>query len=64
VGKAAAFVLAVMVSIVVLAMGCISLITGDWLYLACAGIALGICALVAAIEVPLMLWALKRWGQE
>lgn len=62
--KADIFVLTVMVGLLVLAAAGISLATGDWAPLIAAGIALALAGVILAIQIPLMAWADKRWGQK
>lgn len=61
--KADIFVLTVMVGLLVLATAGISLAIGDWAPLIGAGIALSLAGVILAIQLPLMAWADKRWGQ-
>lgn len=61
--KADIFVLTVMVGLLVLATAGISLATGNWAPLIAAGISLALAGVILAIQIPLMVWADKRWGQ-
>lgn len=56
--KATAFV---MVGLFTVVASVFSVATGTWMPLICLAIALGITGLVFAIEVPLLIWADKRW---
>lgn len=59
--KATAFVMAVMAGLFTVVAAVFSVATGSWMPLACVAIAFGITGLIFAIEVPLLIWADKRW---
>jgi CHASE2 domain-containing sensor protein len=61
--KPPVFVLTAMVSLLVIVVSIISLAAGSWVPLIGTAIGLGISAVIAAIEVPLLIWASKRWDK-
>lgn len=61
--KAVAFTLAVMMMLMAITAAGVSAYTHSWVPLQGVGIAFAIFGIIAAIEIPLIIWADKKFGE-